>query len=88
VVRVSLLTAHASGAAPTVISDLDEAHLSVAKRLVPRVRFVLVDRDLDEKRLGAKIIATLGTHSKLVMDCTGVESSCYAGIYVSLLTTA
>jgi L-iditol 2-dehydrogenase len=83
---VSLLAAHASGAAPIVITDLDETRLAVAKKLVPRVRTVLVDRGLDAKSLGAKIVARLGTQSKLVIECTGVEISIHAGIYVSILT--
>ncbi|KAM0713598.1 hypothetical protein Q7P37_010560 [Cladosporium fusiforme] len=33
---VSLLAAHAAGAAPIVITDLDESRLEMAKRLVPR----------------------------------------------------
>lgn len=39
---VSLLAAHAAGAAPLVITDLDENRLEMAKRLVPRVRTVKV----------------------------------------------
>lgn len=63
---------------------LDENRLAVARRLVPRVRTILVDRSLDTKSLGAKIIATLGTPTKLVIECTGVESSIHTGIYIRI----
>lgn len=82
---VSLLAAHAAGAAPIAITDLDEGRLAVAKKLVPRVRTVLVERGLDAKAVGAKIVGALGMESKLVIECTGVESSIHAGIYVSKL---
>jgi L-iditol 2-dehydrogenase len=82
---VSLLAAHAAGAAPIVITDLDANRLSMAKKLVPRVRAVLVDRAEDAKALGARIVTTLGTEAKLVIECTGVESSIHAGIYVSTI---
>ena len=39
---VSLLAAHAAGAAPVVITDVDENRLAMARKLVPRVRTVLV----------------------------------------------
>jgi L-iditol 2-dehydrogenase len=80
---VCLLAAHAAGAAPIVITDLDENRLAAAKQLVPRVRTVLVDRSLDAKGLGEMIVASLETEARLVLECTGVESSIHAGIYVS-----
>lgn len=80
---VSLLAAHAAGAAPIVITDMDSSRLQRAKQLVPRVRTVEVQRGQDAKELGAHIIEKLGGKAKLVLECTGVESSIHAGIYVS-----
>lgn len=80
---VSLLAAHAAGAAPIVITDMDSSRLERAKQFVPRVRTVQVDRDQDAKEIGARITEALGTKAKLVLECTGVESSIHAGIYVS-----
>ncbi|KAI7523126.1 hypothetical protein KC331_g18864 [Hortaea werneckii] len=80
---VSLLAAHAAGAAPIVITDMDSSRLERAKQFVPRVRTVQVDRDQDAKEIGARITEALGTKAKLVLECTGVESSIHAGIYIS-----
>ena len=80
---VTLLAAHAAGAAPIVITDLDENRLAKAKSLVPRVRTVQVERGVDSEDLGKKIVETLGEEARLVIECTGVESSIHAGIYVS-----
>lgn len=82
---VTLLAAHAAGAAPIVITDLDENRLETAKKLVPRVRTVRVNSGDDAKALGHKIVAMLGVEAELVLECTGVESSIQAGIYVSRL---
>lgn len=81
---VCLLAAHAAGAAPIVITDLDENRLAKAKELVPRVRTVTVDRKEDAKMLSKKIVTALGSEAKLVLECTGVESSVHAGIYVRI----
>jgi L-iditol 2-dehydrogenase len=79
---VTLLAAHAAGAAPIVITDLDTNRLARAKELVPRIQTVQVNKGDDAKALGAKIVDALGTEAKLVLECTGVESSIHAGIYV------
>ncbi|KAM0475752.1 hypothetical protein ACHAP7_007249 [Fusarium lateritium] len=80
---VTLLAAHAAGAAPIIITDLDENRLAKAKSLVPRVRTVLVERGVDAVNLGQKIVDTLGQEARLVLECTGVESSIHAAIYAS-----
>lgn len=80
---VSLLAAHAAGAAPIVITDMDENRLAKAKELVPRVRTVRVERGDDPKSVGKKMVDALGSEARLVLECTGVESSIHAGIYVS-----
>ncbi|KAK0921904.1 hypothetical protein LTR57_008268 [Friedmanniomyces endolithicus] len=80
---VSLLAAHAAGAAPIVITDLDENRLAMAKRLVPRVRTIQIQRDAHAKANAELIKGALGCEAKLVIECTGVESSIHTGIYAS-----
>lgn len=80
---VTLLAANAAGAAPIAITDLDENRLNFAKKLIPRVRTVKVEKDHDAKAVAANIKQALGQEAKLVIECTGVESSIHAGIYVS-----
>jgi L-iditol 2-dehydrogenase len=83
---VTLLAAHAAGAGPIVITDLDPNRLARAKELVPRVRTVQVSKGDDPQALGAKMVDALGMEAKLVLECTGAESSIHAGIYVSELS--
>ncbi|KAF2162060.1 hypothetical protein M409DRAFT_69295 [Zasmidium cellare ATCC 36951] len=80
---VSLLAANAAGAAPVVITDIDENRLAMARRLVPRVRTVLVERGVESQAVAGRIKRALGQEAKLVIECTGVESSIHAGIYAS-----
>jgi threonine dehydrogenase-like Zn-dependent dehydrogenase len=80
---VSLLAAHAAGAAPIVITDLDESRLEMAKRLVPRVRTVKVEAGVKPEVLAEEIKRALGQEAGLVLECTGVESSIHSAIYVS-----
>jgi L-iditol 2-dehydrogenase len=81
---VSLLAAHAAGAGPIVITDIDESRLQKAKQLVPRVRPVQIQRGADAKTNAAAIKKALGKEAKLVIECTGIESSIHTGIYVSV----
>ena len=80
---IALLAANAAGAAPIVVTDIDESRLERAKALVPRTRTVHVGNGVKAKELGGRIADTLGVKAKLVLECTGVESSVHAGIYVS-----
>lgn len=81
---VSLLAAHAAGAAPIVITDLDENRLAMAKKLVPRVRTLQIRREQDAEAVADEIKGLLGQESKLVLECIGVESSIHSGIYVCI----
>ena len=83
---VTLLAAHAAGAGPIVITDLDENRLTMAKSLVPRVRTVPIQKGKDAQENAELIIQALGRESKLVIECTGVESSIHTGIYVRTLS--
>ncbi|KAL3418235.1 l-arabinitol 4-dehydrogenase [Phlyctema vagabunda] len=78
---VTLLAAHAAGANPILITDLDEGRLQFAQNLVPRARTVKVDTKLKATEVAAQVKTTLGTEAKLVIECTGVESSVQVGIY-------
>jgi L-iditol 2-dehydrogenase len=80
---VSLLAAHAAGAAPIVITDLDESRLEMAGRLVPRVRTVKVESGVQPEEMAERIKRALGQEAGLVLECTGVESSIHSAIYVS-----
>lgn len=82
---IMLLAASAAGAEPIVITDIDENRLSKAKELVPRVHPVHVQKQESPQHLGARIVRELGQEAKLVLECTGVESSVHAGIYVGRL---
>ena len=80
---VTLLAAHAAGAAPVVITDLDEFRLGRAKELVPRVRTVLVGKGEGAEETADRVKDALGGEAKLVMECSGMESSIHTAIYVS-----
>lgn len=80
---VTLLAAHAAGAAPLVITDIDDSRLEMAKRLVPRVRTVKVESGVGPEDVAEKIKKALGREAGLVLECTGVESSIHSAIYVS-----
>lgn len=79
----TLLSANAAGANPIVITDINESRLERAKQLVPRVRTTLVGMGEEPKQVAARVKETLGQEAKLVLECTGVESSVVTGIYVS-----
>lgn len=80
---VSLLAAHAAGAAPLVITDLDENRLEMAKRLVPRVKTVKIASGVGPEGVAEDIKKALGQEAGLVLECTGVESSIHSAIYAS-----
>lgn len=80
---VSLLAARAAGATPIVISDIAQSRLDFAKKLVPGVKTVLVERGVDAKGLGEKIKQEAGLPGGLfvALECTGVESSIQAAVF-------
>ncbi|KAJ7577058.1 chaperonin 10-like protein [Mycena floridula] len=78
---VSLLSARAAGAEPIVITDLFQSRLDFAKKLVPGVRTVLIQRDLSPKEQALKIKEAAGTSLKVALECTGVEGSIHTAIY-------
>lgn len=80
---VSLLSARAAGAEPIVITDLFQSRLDFAKSLVPGVRTVLIDRNDTAQQSAKKIKEAAGTPLgiKVVLECTGFESSIHAAIF-------
>lgn len=78
---VTLMAANAAGANPIVITDINESRLQIAKKAVPRVRTVLVTAGKDAQAVAEDVKTTLGQEAKLVLECTGVESSVITGIY-------
>jgi len=80
---VTLLAARAAGAEPIVISDLSESRLEFAKKLVPGVRTILVERGLTPQAQADKVVALLGEKAAVTLECTGVESSIWTSIYAA-----
>jgi threonine dehydrogenase-like Zn-dependent dehydrogenase len=81
---VSLLSARAAGAEPIVITDLFQSRLDFAKKLVPGVRTVLIQRGTSPKAQAERIKAAAGGLLKLALECTGVENSVHTAVYVSI----
>lgn len=80
---VTLLAARAAGCAPIVITDLFQSRLDFAKKLVPNVQTVCIYRSWSEHEVAAKIREAAGGEIGLAVECTGVESSIRASIFVS-----
>jgi len=82
---VSLLAARASGAEPIVITDLFQSRLDVAKKLVPGVKAVLIGKGETPKESAKRIkeVAGFPEGIKVVLECTGFESSIHTGIFSS-----
>ncbi|KAJ0317982.1 hypothetical protein Brms1b_004581 [Colletotrichum noveboracense] len=78
---VTLMAASAAGANPIVITDINESRLQIAKKAIPRVRTVLVTPGKDPQAAAEDVKAALDQEAKLVLECTGVESSVITGIY-------
>lgn len=82
---VSLLACRAAGAAPIVITDLSESRLAFAKKLVPSVHTVQIERGLSPREQAEKVKQASGLPLHVALDCTGVESSIQTAIYVGAL---
>ena len=78
-----MLSARAAGAEPIVITDLFQSRLDFAKKLVPGVRTILIGRAGSPKEHAEQFKTAAGGPLKLALECTGVESSVHAAIYVS-----
>ena len=80
---VTLLAARAAGAEPIIITDLSQTRLEFAKSLVPSVKTILIEKSLTPKEVADKVKKAAEVPLKLALECTGVESSIHASIYVS-----
>jgi L-iditol 2-dehydrogenase len=78
---VSLLSARAAGAEPIVITDLFQNRLDFAKKLVPGVRTLLIQKGWSPKEVAVKAKETAGAPLKLALECTGVQSSILSAVY-------
>lgn len=87
---ITLLSAHAAGATPIVITDIDEGRLKFAKSLVPGVRTYKVEIGLSPEQTADGIINTMNDgqgsgpealRPRLALECTGVESSVASAIW-------
>lgn len=80
---VSLLAARAAGACPIVITDLAASRLEFAKRLVPGVRTVQVERGQSAQELATQVkkAAGLDKGMSITLECTGSEPSIQAAIF-------
>ncbi|PSN66611.1 GroES-like protein [Corynespora cassiicola Philippines] len=73
---VTLLCCRAAGAAPLVITDIDQGRLDFAKQLVPGVLTHKVEFSHSPEDFAAKITLLMeGVEPAVAMECTGVESS-------------
>jgi len=80
---VTLLSAKAAGAEPIIITDLFQNRLDFAKKLVPGVQTVLIERGsgLSPKDQAERIKEVAGLPLSVALECTGVESSIHTAIY-------
>jgi L-iditol 2-dehydrogenase len=78
---VTLLCCRAAGAAPLVITDIDEGRLKFAKELVPSVLTHKVEFTHTPADFQSKVVALMeGVEPAIAMECTGVESSINSAI--------
>jgi threonine dehydrogenase-like Zn-dependent dehydrogenase len=80
---VTLLACRAAGAAPIVITDLFQSRLDFAKKLVPNVRTLCIEKSWSEKETSERIKEAAGGPIKIAMECTGFNSSIRGAIFVS-----
>lgn len=80
-----MLAARAAGATPIVVTDIAQSRLDFAKKLVPEVKTVLVERGMKPEDVAARVKqdAGLAAGISVALECTGVESSVQTAIYAS-----
>lgn len=81
---ITVLCASAAGASPILITDIAESRLKFAKELVPRARTYLIPRGKSPEECAEEAVAGMdGNRPRVVMECTGVESSVNTAIYAT-----
>ncbi|KAH9456740.1 hypothetical protein MJO28_006806 [Puccinia striiformis f. sp. tritici] len=78
---VTLLACHAAGACPIAITDLSTARLDFAKRLLPSVSTIQIERGTLERDVAAQVKEAMGCNPRVALECTGFESSIAGAIY-------
>ncbi|WOO82692.1 L-arabinitol 4-dehydrogenase [Vanrija pseudolonga] len=79
---MALLAARAAGCEPITITDLVASRLEFAKKLVPSVKTVLVERGEDAGEVAKRARAAAGgVPARVALEATGFESSIHAAIY-------
>jgi len=78
---VTLLAARAAGCHPIVITDLFASRLEFAKKLVPQVSTVTIDKADKHNDVADKVVKAAGGKVKVALDCSGAEASIWAAIY-------
>ena len=79
---VTLLASHAAGCTPIAITDIIESRLEFAKKLIPSVKTILLNKGDGPETNAQRIQDALGMRPRVAMECTGFESSITAAIYV------
>jgi L-iditol 2-dehydrogenase len=78
---ITLLCAHAAGATPIVITDIDDGRLKFAKELVPSVQTHKVVFSDTPEQFTSKVTNLMDNiEPALALECTGVESSIRSAI--------
>lgn len=81
---VTLACVKAAGAAPIVITDIDEGRLKFAKEFCPSVRTHKVSFDDSPEVFAEKVVSLAdGVEPAVSMECTGVESSISGAIHAA-----
>ncbi|OXG70602.1 L-iditol 2-dehydrogenase [Cryptococcus neoformans Gb118] len=78
---VTLLAAQAAGCTPIVITDLFPSRLEFAKKLVPTVKTVQIEKTAKPEEVAEQIKDAAGMQLSLALDCTGMESSIRSAIF-------
>lgn len=71
-----------------MITDLFESRLKFATSLVPTVKTLAIERGTCPEEIGKQIRDLAGMPLRVALECTGIESSITAAIYVSVLTSS
>ncbi|WVO14626.1 hypothetical protein L204_102263 [Cryptococcus depauperatus] len=78
---VALTAARAAGCSPIVITDLFQPRLDFARKLIPAVQTVLINKADKPEDVSKKIKDAAGMDLAVALDCTGVEASIRTAIY-------
>ncbi|OXC63982.1 hypothetical protein AYX13_06434 [Cryptococcus neoformans] len=78
---VTFLAAHATGCTPIVITDLFPSRLEFAKKLLPTVKTVQIEKTAKPEEVAKQIKDAGGMQLSLAVDCTGMESSIRSAIF-------